>query len=205
MKFILAILTLSAVSLACSSCTSMPQPLSPGSAPTMSDPAVIKLLMVDVGQCTAWKVGPGLIATAGHCCEDGFTYTTEGRHTVAGATPTILVDDDEHDICIMKGPIAGPTIELASGDPVMGETVWTTGYPRGVFLISDGYWSGRDEDGDGVCSVVVNPGASGSPILNVRGEAVGVLVRYRPGMDNLAFVTSLAALRVDLTKAKQLQ
>jgi hypothetical protein len=199
MKLMLAVLALATVC-----CTLTPQPVAPGGAPTMSDPAVVKLLMTDQGQCTAWKIGANLVATAGHCCEEGSTYTAEGPHSVAHREIKVLVDDDEHDICIMEGPIDGRTIALASGDPAVGETVWTTGYPRGTFLISDGYWSGRDEDGDGVCSVVVNPGASGSPILNLRGEAIGILVRYRPGMDNLAFVTSLDVLRANLLKAQKL-
>ncbi len=203
-----------AILTACSSCAYTSQPagitsgvtpeMVPDRAPTMMNPAVVRLLMTDKGQCTAWKVGENLIATAGHCCESDGAYTTEGPHSVAGVAPEILVDDDDHDICIMKGQIDGPVIALAKADPRVGATLWTAGYPHGVFLISDGYWSGRDEDGDGVCSVVVNPGASGSPVMNTQGEAVGILVRYRKGMDNLSYITSLNALHKNLEAAKKL-
>ncbi len=179
----------------------------PTAPPTTSDPAVVKLVISDAegeaGHCTAWKVGTSLIATAGHCCEEGYTYSTKGSHAVEGSAPTILVDDDEHDVCILRGAISGKVISLASSDPDVGEVVWTLGYPRGTFLISDGYWSGRNEDGKGVCSVVVNPGASGSPILNTDNEAVGVLIEYRQGMDNLAYIANLDWLRAAVASANR--
>lgn len=189
--------------LACS----VPKVFESSRVPATSDPAVIKMSMTDTegnsGHCTAWKVGANLVATAGHCCEVGNVYGAIGSHAVKASVFTLLVDDDEHDVCILRGVIAGNVINLATTSPGIGEVVWTAGYPRGSFLISDGYWSGNDENG-GICSVNVNPGASGSPVMNMRGEAVGILVRYMPGMDNLAYVTTLesvhAAVKLALTK-----
>jgi len=179
---------------ACSACGSAQHP---GQAPTMSDPAVAKLqaLAEDAGSCTVWKTTDGLAVTAGHCCEMNEIYSASGPHAVAGATFTVLVDDDIHDVCVLRGELRGNAIKIALYDPKIGERIWTAGYPRGKFLISDGYWAGRDEDNEGICSSVVGFGASGSPIMNTRGESVGVLIKRFGDMDNLTFVAPIEWVR----------
>lgn len=184
--------------VACSSCAMAPYPVDP---PTMSDPAVVKLVKIgedgaDAGYCTAWKLDGERIMTAGHCCDDGASYVTRGPHAILTTVGTVLYDDDAHDVCVLKGKINGAPIKLADMDPRLGEPVWTAGYPKTEFLISSGYWSGRDEDDQCKASVAVWGGASGSPIFNNKGEAVGVLVAFRPPMSNLAYCTPLEYMKI---------
>lgn len=178
------------------------------SLPELYRPAVAKMLMTSTdgstGQCTAWKVGSNLIATAGHCCDAEYTYALEGDAMPVGASaPTVLVDDDVHDVCILRGEMKGRVIQLAAADPDVGEAVWTAGYPKGWFLISSGYWSGRDDDNEGVCSVVVAGGASGSPILDRDGRAAGVLIKRATGMDNLTLAAPIEWLSLAHTLASK--
>lgn len=200
--------------MGCSSCA----PIS--SLPNTSDtPAVGRLIShnekgVKIGTCTAWKASDDIIATAGHCCVPGRKYSLEGPFAVPGASLTGLFDAYDHtdddapftsDMCFLKGKMAGQPLELADRDPVFGERVWTSGYPHGVPLVSDGHWSGRDpEDGLGIASVAANPGASGSPILNSRHQVVGILVRYRVGMDVIGYVTPIEKVRMGFTHAQNL-
>jgi hypothetical protein len=182
-------------------------------APTKSSPAVAKMELPGGGTCTAWKIGHNLVASAGHCCalpdsEDydprkhTGVYTLKGPHAIPGSELTVLVDDDDHDVCILRGAMRGAPINLALWDPQIGERVWTAGYPRGYFVISEGFWSGRDDDGDwGVASQFVSFGASGSPLLNVRNEAVGIVVMLIRGTDNLALMSPLEHVRAALQKA----
>lgn len=173
----------------------------PDQVPTMSDPAVVRLVKIvdgkEVGYCTAWKVDENHLMTAGHCCEapdDALTlsYKSTGPHAVPGQEITVAFDNDEHDACLMKGKAYGAPIRLASLDPGMGEMVWTAGFPHLEYLISAGYWSGRTESGEyAKASVAVFGGASGSPVLNSKGEAVGILVAYFPPMSNMALLTPL--------------
>lgn len=181
-------------------CGAMPHMLGP--APTLSDPAVAKLSAGDDGSCTVWKTTHGLAITAGHCCDVGMLYSAEGPHAVPGATFEVLFDDDEHDVCVLRGKLSGDVIFLANQDPQIGERIWTAGYPRGKFLISDGFWSGRDEENEGICSSVVGFGASGSPILNLRGESVGVLIKRFGDMDNLGFVAPIEWVKRAVIAAK---
>lgn len=191
----------------CVGCT----PLPPGTPSySVSDPAVVKLLMVDkdgeVGQCTAWKVDAHLAMTAGHCCVDDdvpyVSYTAEGRHAVDGAEFVPVIVDAEHDVCVLRGDIAGDVIRLATKDPQVGARVWTAGYPHGTFLISDGFWSGHDGDGDGVASTTVGGGASGSPVMAADGHAIGVLRARFHDMDGLTFTSRLQWMRAALTRAR---
>lgn len=181
---------------------------------TESRPAVMLLRTHDakgeeLGHCTAWKVDDDLIATAGHCCTKGENYTIENMDGTAGMTPTVVFDaydeenDEGTDMCFLKASVPGAAIELADRDPHNGARVWSEGFPHEYRLISEGFWSGRNTE-YGVCSVVVNPGASGSPILDVQNRAVGILVRFHRGMDNLTLVTPIEKVRMGLTHAQNL-
>jgi len=193
--FAIALLT------ACSACGTTSSNLT-GPAPTMSDPAVAKLLVNDEGSCTMWKTTDDLVVTAGHCCDVGTVYGGHGSHVIPGSIFTVLVDDDVHDVCVLHGKMIGKPITIAMYDPQVGERIWSAGFPRGKFLISDGFWSGRDEGDRGICSSVVGFGASGSPILNLQGESVGVLIKRFGDMDNLTFVAPIEWVKRAIFKAR---
>jgi Trypsin-like peptidase domain len=172
----------------------------PDNVPTMSDPAVVKLVRMEGGEeagyCTAWKLDENRMMTAGHCCdkEEGTSYTSVGHHAIPGQIHEILFDNDKHDVCVMSGRIKGAPIKLAKFDPPMGQRVWTAGYPKTEYLISDGYWSGRtdgEEEEYAKASIAVWPGASGSPVLNADGDAVGVLVAFYAPFSQMALLTPL--------------
>lgn len=225
----LYLVLLALVVAACSSCAARQYP---HEAPTMMDVAVVRLVAISEkgepqGYCTGWKLDENRIATAGHCCEyeevlpgasdiellfgtaetetkDVSSFNMEGKHAIPGASATILYKDTEHDICVLKGQMAGPPIPVAAHDPAVGERVFTAGYPKTTFLITEGIWSGRDENDRGIASTGVWGGASGSPILNHDGEAVGVLAAYKPPMSNLTIIAPVEWLRIAATVSKTL-
>lgn len=192
--------------------------------PTTSNPAVAQLVKVVDGKakhCTVFKVGDERAVTAGHCCgseEDPdadlwallfdevpekhvITYHAQGPHAVPGAAFTVLWDDDEHDICILRGRLRGVPLQLAAHDPALGARVWTAGYPKSDLLFSDGLWSGRDGSDEGKASIAVWGGASGSPVMDTDGRVVGVLRAFKSPMSNMAFIAPLEWLRHGLMMA----
>lgn len=181
---------------------------------TTSDPAVALLRVSENGEkagtCTVFKVGSDLVMTAGHCCEKDDpavirTYVAEGPHAIAGASFEPIRIDSKNDVCVMKGKLRGAALSLAKHDPQVGSHVWTAGYPKGIFLISSGYWAGRDDDGEAIASVAVWGGASGSPILTPDNEVVGILRAYYPPMSNMSVVAPIEHLRTSLLIARALE
>lgn len=199
-----AIMTVAVVA-ACSSCGG---PDYAAHLPTTSGPPVAKLEVVNEeggGSCTAWKVASDMIVTAGHCCSDDAQFILSGPHARPGTMATVLIDDDKHDVCVMRASMLGDAIPLALHDPVVGAPVWTAGYPLGTFLISTGIWSGRDSDGDGIASTAVGGGASGSPVMDADGRAVGVLRARYPRMgDSLTIIAPIEWVRVAVAQARRL-
>lgn len=189
------------------SCTSCAGVHLPDEVPTTSNPAVARLIVVKDGEtegyCTVWKATDKLLVTAGHCCDPGQDYWADGPMAYPGEMFSVAYDDDDHDICVLKGKLRGAPIPLAYRDPDVGERVWTAGYPKKIFLITDGHWAGRDEDGDAVASVGVWGGASGSPVMNTKGQAVGVLRAYYPPMSNLSIIAPIEWLRIAVMQASR--
>lgn len=178
-------------------------------APSVAMPAVAKLMILrdgkPLGQCTAWKASASRVVTAGHCCDPQNAYIYAPAPITAGIpgmTLEMLVDDDVHDICVLKGEMEGLSLPLADRDPEVGAYVWTAGFPSGWLLVSSGYWSGRDADNYGICSVVAVGGSSGSPVMNEDGLVIGVLVAGLRSGDNVTFTAPLEWLRADLEQSK---
>jgi hypothetical protein len=169
--------------------------------------AVAKLLVQsDEGlhQCTAWKAGPGVVVTAGHCCTFGTTFALQGArgHGLAVA-PRMAGNwvedgdetDKEIDACELVGVINGESLLLADSLPSLGEPVWSEGYPDGAHVLAQGLWSGIDKDDDGVVSSPAGPGASGEPVMNGAGRVVGMGFAIDTHVPGIIYVVPLAQLK----------
>ncbi len=88
-----------------------------------------------------------------------------------------------------------PTIPLASADGIrVGQQVFAIGSPYGLSgTLTTGILSRIDGDGDLQTDAALNPGNSGGPLLNSRGELIGVnkaILRTRGGNTGIGFATS---------------
>ncbi len=96
-----------------------------------------------------------------------------------------------------------PDFELAGDDdPAIGSKVHVAGYPFGMpFTITEGSLSSPRQLMDGKYYIQVdapvNPGNSGGPIINDKGEVIGVTVSKfaSAGADNMGFGVRIEALR----------
>lgn len=172
-----------------------------------TDVSVVKILavflaegMVNVGS------GTGFIVELG-----GKRFILTNRHVVTGADGAMvqLREDAEpleaavvdasqvHDLALLT--VDGANLNryrvLASGSSSrlrIGEEVMTIGHPlRESHHISVGFYTGKftDETGRTLLrlSMAVDPGNSGGPLLNRRGEVVGVLTQKDEESANIAF------------------
>lgn len=146
----------------------------------------------------------GKIATNLHVIRD---LKTAGVQLASGEifdALSVLAFDDRKDLAIIK--IAGfdlPVIELGNSSEVrIGERVVVIGSPLGLRgTVTTGVVSAIRDDSAGAGFKViqtdasVNPGNSGGPLLNDRGQAIGVVTWKVRGSEGLNFAIPINYVR----------
>lgn len=127
----------------------------------------------------------------------------KARYDIEGITAI----DPERDLVVLR--ISGArasTLTLGSSDAVqVGETVYAVGNPQGLEgTFSQGIISSiRDVGTDKLLQITapISPGSSGGPVLNSKGEVIGVSVATFRGGQNLNFAIPSNYLKALLGKA----
>ncbi|MFT5587497.1 MAG: hypothetical protein ACI9VR_005107 [Cognaticolwellia sp.] len=157
--------------------------------------------------CAGVVVNPqGQVATAYHCVAGAKVrvQTRDGQSFSA----SIVASDSRQDIALLDVPgLSGhPWSEMAGEKARVGETAWALGHPFGSATEQSASFSGllMWSASKGVVSGVgerwvqvdtpVNPGNSGGPIVNDRGQIIGIASRKLDG-DGVAFAAPVAALQ----------
>ena len=157
-------------------------------------------------------VRPGYVATNYHVIEGA--ETTIARLVGTETTYTmekIVATDEKHDLAIIK-VIGGTAAELTLGnsDEIrIGETVYAVGNPKGLQgTVSKGIVSSmRDFGQNGIriqIDAPISQGNSGGPVLNEKGEVIGVSVSGIQGIDaqNLNFAVPSNYLKALLRRVR---
>ena len=169
---------------------------------------------VPLGFGSGFFVGDNLIATNYHVIEGAARGTAKlvgqfSTYTIAGVTAT----DKTNDLALLKVTVSGikPLPLGNSSDVKIGETVYVAGNPRGLEgTFSDGIISSRrDQDTKERLQMTapISPGSSGGPVLNSKGEVIGVSFMTLVGGQNLNFAIPsryLTELLTESTPAKPL-
>lgn len=156
------------------------------------------------GAIVKTTLGGAYVLTAAHVCDDADVIeqikkdvpeaqisTTFNVVTIDGdRLPVEILDmNANHDICMVwVKNLFEPPILISTKEPEPGEKVYNLAAPLGVHDIDmipvfDGYYNGIDRRGIALYSIPAFGGSSGSPIVNVRGELVGMIhstLRYFP-------------------------
>jgi hypothetical protein len=158
------------------------------------------------GQGSGFVVrGRGFVVTNYHVIEGASRVEIELPGGYRAAANTVLAFDCAADIAILQPQPSFSEdlgLPLASSAPNIGEPVLTIGGPLGIQgTVSDGIVSGLRRRGDTGIRVVqttapVSPGNSGGPLLNHRGEVIGVIAFFLAAGQNLNFAISAEHLRV---------
>ena len=154
--------------------------------PQAAPPAAIIELKKPASTGTGWMTGQGVVVTNWH--------VIEGRQKIElqfqdghRAPAKVHARDTRNDVALLLPVASGhdtPGIPLASEGPSMGDTVFTIGFPAPSMMgqqpkLTSGVVSavtGAEDDPRFIqMSVAVQPGNSGGPLLNSRGEAVGMV------------------------------
>ena len=137
-----------------------------------------------VSEGSGFFVHSGYVATNHHVAEGA----TRAYIKLVGQDTTYIAEsiaaiDEEHDLALLKVTgISTPVLPLANSDTVqIGETVYVIGNPQGFLegTVSDGIISSIREEGNKKwlqMTAPISPGSSGGPVLNTRGEVIGISV-----------------------------
>jgi S1-C subfamily serine protease len=126
----------------------------------------------------------------------------KAKYDIEGITAV----DPERDLVVLKlSATNSPILFLASSDGVqVGETVYAVGNPQGLEgTFSQGIVSSIREVGpDKLLQITapISPGSSGGPVLNGKGEVIGVSVATFKGGQNLNFAIPANYLKMLLEK-----
>ena len=161
-----------------------------------------------LGIGSGFFVTPNLIATNFHVIEGAAKGTAQlvGKYityNIEGVTAT----DKKNDLALLKvTAYAIKPLSLGDSDKVRtGETVYVAGNPQGLEgMFSDGLISRRDKlTKDRLqMTVPISPGSSGGPVLNKKGEVIGVSFITLEGRQNLNFAIPVKYLNKLLKQSK---
>ena len=109
---------------------------------------------------------------------------------------TIIGTNVRADLCLVfaKALISYPAIPISKSPPIPGRLYFNVAAPMGVFNINlvptfSGYFAGSDGEND-IYSIPAHQGSSGSPVLNERGEIVGVVTRTFSNFNSMSLSPS---------------
>ncbi|MDD4761422.1 MAG: trypsin-like peptidase domain-containing protein [Candidatus Pacebacteria bacterium] len=188
---------------------------------TYSQPCQKGVKKQEVGGGSGFLVSnDGLILTNKHVVNDetaSYTIlTNDGKKYEA----KVLAKDPLADIAIVKADISGlATVKLGDSDSVkLGQTAIAIGNALGEFrntvsvgvisglartvTATDGNGGGETIEGVFQTDAAINPGNSGGPLLNLRGEVIGINTAIASGAENIAFTIpiNMAKKAIDSVK-----
>lgn len=140
--------------------------------------------------------GKGFIVTNAHVVNRMKTIYVENNKGEYFATQAVYTDQNT-DLAILKitdtsfKTISNLPYSINKSNSNLGEQIFTMGYPRNEIVYGEGYVSAKSgNDGDSTAyqvSVSVNPGNSGGPVLNKRGEIIGIITSKNSTADGVVF------------------
>jgi len=135
---------------------------------------------------TGFAVGDTQIATNLHVIDGAERVIVQFQDGSRAVVQRVVAFDEGKDLAIVETTARG-LAPLPFGDSdalAKGERIYAIGSPLGLdYTITDGLFSGRrrlsDEDTIDLLqvSVPLSPGSSGGPLLNDRGQVIGVATR----------------------------
>jgi S1-C subfamily serine protease len=155
--------------------------------------------------CAFLALRPGLAVTAWHVVHDAQKIEAWFPYQPAKIVG-LVAKDEKFDLALLEIE-ARDRVQtvLATNKPRVGAKAFVIGTPKGMdFSLADGLIS-QIRELDGMCqyqlSCPIHPGNSGGPVLNDRGEVVGVVSWRKAGLENLSFaVPSADVFRLDASR-----
>lgn len=147
--------------------------------------------------------GNGYVVTNYHVVRDADSVHLQNTKGEAFKAKVIYIDPT-HDLAMLRindstfAPLKNVPYTFKDTPSDLGEDVYTIGYPRDEVVYGQGYLSSRTGyAGDTTAyqiSIPVNPGNSGGPVLDSRGNVIGIISGKQTGIDGASFAIKTEAL-----------
>lgn len=149
----------------------------------------------------------GYLVTSYHVVKDADSLKVEGGAQHRRFRAAMVYHDEAHDLAILRindrrfSTLGKLPYTFKKSDADLGERVYTLGYPREDVVYGEGALAARTGfEGDSAfyqVSVPVNPGNSGGPLLDDRGNLIGIISGRQLDIQSAAFaVKSTTLLRL---------
>jgi len=146
-----------------------------------------------------------LIVTNNHVVDNAAEVTIQGK-LFSKSLSRVWYTDKKHDLAFLEPPpvVLLPSVPLGKYEDMKdGDEIVAIGHPYGLnYTATQGVVSKVDRIRDGLkfiqIDAAINPGNSGGPLVNERGEIVGVNSFIIRGGDNLGFALPVSYLRTAL-------
>jgi S1-C subfamily serine protease len=166
---------------------------------------------------TAWAVDEDNIVTAAHVCEAFSEFKQQGVGSDIKvtrlnsefkleekkiSTMKILFSDTANDVCLIKYAKHGLVPMKLASDVKFGDKIYIVGAPLGFLgFIMDGLVVNADAFLDEkytnklIVSAAATGGNSGGPVINDRGEVVGMLIAGAQPYDHFSIATRIQEIK----------
>lgn len=146
-----------------------------------------------------------IIVTNNHVVDNMAEVTIQGK-LFAKSLSRVWYTDRKHDLAFLEPPAGAALAEVRLGhyeEMKDGDEIVAIGHPYGLnYTATQGVISKVDRIRDGLkyiqIDAAINPGNSGGPLVNSKGEIIGVNSFIIRGGDNLGFALPVNYLRTAL-------
>jgi S1-C subfamily serine protease len=175
------------------------------------------LALPNVVHGSGWMVtSEGLVVTAKHVVEDGGFVAVWIQGFARAYPATVVYEDDTIDLAFLyvRGdfPENSQPLPVTSTTPSRAEEIYVYGFP--IFAgepevsVTRGIVSRFTSEGLIQIDAALNPGNSGGPVLNAKGDVLGIAVAKAKGSEGMGYVVpigNLIAVQKELQAVKRLE
>lgn len=146
--------------------------------------SVVTVYRKDGGLGTGFFVSPEYIITNFHVVNGAGTLTIVSDNDKIHLKPlTVVAVDTNYDLALLKAPVSNNALKVYQGEVYHGQHVAVIGSPQGYpYTWSQGVITSPRRSDNPIedpnllsTDAPINPGNSGGPVINGRGEVVGVV------------------------------
>lgn len=151
-------------------------------------------------------VDQDLIATNFHVIKGASIIEVFSLGSEKPIAAVLVAVDKENDIAVLK--VAGikgrPLLLATKNDIAIGDVAYAVGNPKGLEgTFSNGIISSIRENGDIQITTPISPGSSGGPVLNEKGQVIGIATYFVVGGQNLNFAKPTKPILILLSAARK--